>query len=493
MNARLIKETRALLPIFACMLPLIVVPQLIWPPAGFGVLALGVACVVMAGSSFGTEFQHRTISLLLSQPIPRSVIWREKMLVLGAGMVTSLIALLVCLVVSSPVSGRVEWLTLALIPLCAFCGAPYWTLSLRQSIAGMVAAVGAPCGVLAVYGLTVELSGGREPAALVTVVLSLLFIYCAVVCWLGYAKFKRLEAVDIPTRELGLPAGLEAILVAPLTRMSSRFPGPFATLLKKEFRLQQIGLLLAGVFILIAVAGFCLAKRHPEVATGIVAGDIAIYALILPLIAGAISVAEERGWGIAEWHLTLPPSTLKQWSAKMLATLSTSLILGLVLPTAVALVADLVFSQPGARTSFPPAFAILSWVLGQMLVTSVAVYTASFAKNTLQAILAALVILIASGGALLLASYWVHHVARAPVPWVGQFPGDEWLLSPLLSGALAFVLCLFQWFAWSNFRRFGLPARRLIVQFTVTLLAVWLIAWVFFSALFPPTWRPDGF
>jgi hypothetical protein len=111
----------------------------------------------------------------------------------------------------------------------------------------------------------------------------------------------------------------------------------------------------------------------------------------------------------------------------------------------------------------------------------------------LQAILAALVILIASGSALLLASYWVHHVARAPVPWVGQFPGDEWLLSPLLSGALAFVLCLFQWFAWSNFRRFGLPARRLIVQFTVTLLAVWLIAWVFFSALFPPTWRPDGF
>jgi hypothetical protein len=93
MNARLIKETRALLPIFACMLPLIVVPQLVWPMAGFGFFAFAVACVLMAGSSFGTEFQHRTISLLLSQPIPRSVIWRDKMLVLGAGMVTSLVAL----------------------------------------------------------------------------------------------------------------------------------------------------------------------------------------------------------------------------------------------------------------------------------------------------------------------------------------------------------------------------------------------------------------
>jgi hypothetical protein len=241
------------------------------------------------------------------------------------------------------------------------------------------------------------------------------------------------------------------------------------------------------VFILIAVAGFCLAKRHPEVATGIVAGDIAIYALILPLIAGAISVAEERGWGIAEWHLTLPPSTLKQWSAKMLATLSTSLILGLVLPTAVALVADLVFSQPGARTSFPPAFAILSWVLGQMLVTSVAVYTASFAKNTLQAILAALVILIAGGSAIGLGAYWLHHVARVPIPWIGQFPGGEWLILPPLSVALVFVLGLLQWFAWSSFRRYGLTALRLVIQLSVILLSVWLLAWVLFSALFPPT------
>ena len=58
---------------------------------------------------------------------------------------------------------------------------------------------------------------------------------------------------------------------------------------------------------------------------------------------------------------------------------------------------------------------------------------------------------------------------------------------PLLSWALAFVLCLFQWFAWSNFRRFGLPALRLIVQLSMTLLVVWMSAWVFFSALFPPT------
>ncbi|MGO8931793.1 MAG: hypothetical protein ACLQU3_33480 [Limisphaerales bacterium] len=489
MNARLIKETRALLPIFACMLPLIVVPQLIWPPQGFGYAALGFACVLMAGSTFGNEFQHHTISLLLSQPIARSVLWRYKMLVLGAGIATSLAVLLLCLAVSRPAIDGEDWLTLALIPLCAFCGTPFWTLVLRQGISGMVVAVGAPCGMLAVYALLTEHLGEDKPAVVVSAIVFLLLTYCALVYWLGYAKFKRLEAVDIPVRELGLPAGLEAILVAPLTRMSSRFRAPFATLLKKEFRLQQVGILLAGVFVLIAVAGFCLAKRHLDVAAGIVGGDIAIYALILPLIAGAISVAEERGWGIAEWHLTLPPSTLKQWSAKMLATLSTSLFLGLLLPVAVFLVANPLFNPSGARTSFPPALAILCWVLGQILVTSIAIYAASFAKNTLQAILAALIILIASGGALWLGAYWVHHVARAPIPCVGQFPGDEWLILPPLSGALVFVLCLFQSFAWSNFPRYGLIPLRLVIQLVVILLSVWLLAWVLFSALIPPTFN----
>src|ERR1019366_689742 len=114
------------------------------------------------------------------------------------------------------------------------------------------------------------------------------------------------------------------------------------------------------------VAGFCLGKRHPEVAGGIVGGDMVVYMLILPLIAGAISVGEERGWGMAEWQLTLPPSALKQWSAKMMTALSTSLVMGLLLPAAMFLAVDSLLFHPGARIFSPPALAVLSWVLGQM-------------------------------------------------------------------------------------------------------------------------------
>ena len=483
MNARLIKETRALLPMFACTLPLIVVPQLIWPREGFGYIALGVACVVMAGSCFGTEFQHRTISLLLSQPIPRSVIWREKMVILGAGILTSMAALLACLAVSRSAIDYVEWVPLVVIPLCAFCGVPYWTLVMRQGIAGVVAAVGFPSVVMAVCALVNELSGAKNEAALTTAIVALNLAYCPLVGWLGYAKFKQLEAVDIPARELGLPGSLEAILVAPLTRVASRFHGPRAALLKKEFRLQQVSFLLAGVFVLIALAGFCLVRSRPDVAAGIVGGDIFLYSLILPLVAGAISVAEERGWGMAEWHLTLPPSTPAQWSAKMLVTLSTSLVLGLLLPAVMFFVADPLFSRPSARTPIEPGVAILCWVVGQLVVTSVAIYTASFAKNTMQAILAAFVILAVGGGGIWLAINTAHYVGLAPVQWMGQPRVDEGLILPLLSVALVSVLCLFQGFAWCNFPRYGVGVSRLILQFATILLAVMLIPWFFFSAL----------
>ena len=108
------------------------------------------------------------------------------------------------------------------------------------------------------------------------------------------------------------------MLARPLAEVSSRFRGPFASLLKKEFRLQQVSFLLAGVFFLIAVIGFCLVPVHHDLGRGILGGDFGVFMLILPLIAGAIAVAEEKGWDMAEWHLTLPPSALQQWSAKML-------------------------------------------------------------------------------------------------------------------------------------------------------------------------------
>jgi ABC-type transport system involved in multi-copper enzyme maturation permease subunit len=484
MNTRLIKETRDLLPIFAGSLLLIAAPYLIFHlnDAGLGYVVLGLACAVMGGSSFGNEFQHRTISLLLAQPIARSVLWRDKMLILGGGMLASLLVLVVCLQVGrSGIDGE-SWLMPVLIPLCAFCGAPYWTLLLRHGIGGMVFAVAIPGLLLGVNALLTQRLFDEQTIAQVSVII--LVIYCALVYWLGYAKFKRLEAVDGPSRELSLPAGLEAFFVRPLTRASSGFRGPFATLLKKEFRLQQISFLLAGMFVLFAVVGACLIKRYPNLGEGIVGADCFIYALILPLIAGATSVAEEKGWGITEWHLTLPPSALKQWSAKMLAALSTSLVLGLVLPIATFLAGLALFGQLGARGSLPSAPELLCWPLGSLLLTSVAIYAASISNSTLRAILGTVGIIVAAWAVCLLVAFEAMKVVRAMgLSMYYSHPGPE-LIPLLMAGGLFLMLCVVQWFAWSNFRRSGLPARKIIVQLVVILFSVGLTALVIISILF---------
>jgi hypothetical protein len=245
MKARLIKETRDLLPMLLGTLLLIAAPCLIWHSYAEGVsyVAFGLGCVVLGGCSLGNEFQHRTLSLLLSQPIERSVLWREKMLVLGASLGMSLGVLLVCLWVTHPgINSR--WWQVGLVALCAFCGAPYWTLLLRQGIGGMAFAAAVPVLIM----LTARLVSDRLVEARAVQgypALGALLIYCALVHGLGYSRFRRLQVVDGASAELALPAGLEDKLSRPLSRIAARFRGPFASLLKKELRLQQISFLLA--------------------------------------------------------------------------------------------------------------------------------------------------------------------------------------------------------------------------------------------------------
>ena len=196
MNTRLIKEGRDLLPAVACMLLLIVVPNVICHgrAEAVGPLVFGLGCLVLGGWSFGNEFQHRTISLLLSQPIERSVLWREKMLVLGAGIIISLAVLAICFLHYWPGFVLQQW-PLALVALCAFCGAPYWTLLVRQSIGGMAFAAAVPVGLILVNALVTERLLTNEAVESYSAV-ALLLIYCALVYGLGYAKFRQLQVVE---------------------------------------------------------------------------------------------------------------------------------------------------------------------------------------------------------------------------------------------------------------------------------------------------------
>src|SRR6266446_1515696 len=99
-RTRLAKEFRPLLlpwcvaAAAACLLPLF---ALLDDRSGIGVaqffstlsfLAFFGSITVLAGISFGAEFQERTFGLLISQPVERARLWREKLLTLVLGVAT---------------------------------------------------------------------------------------------------------------------------------------------------------------------------------------------------------------------------------------------------------------------------------------------------------------------------------------------------------------------------------------------------------------------
>src|SRR5215475_8412180 len=96
-NVRIAKEAREVLPILGGVAGAIVVPHLVWganaQPFACFVFALG--SVILAASAFGNEVSQRTISTLLSQPVPRGLVWREKTGVAACAVATALAVMLV--------------------------------------------------------------------------------------------------------------------------------------------------------------------------------------------------------------------------------------------------------------------------------------------------------------------------------------------------------------------------------------------------------------
>ena len=138
-NRRVLKEARALFwpwcaITFAGLLPLLPLPS------GIGDVSLLIATAgfwigipLMATLSLGNEFQHRTLSLMLSQPVDRGRIWGEKSTV-------TICAVLSTLLVYAPVfHGALQqefefWLIPASWIVITVCSAMFWTLVARSTI-----------------------------------------------------------------------------------------------------------------------------------------------------------------------------------------------------------------------------------------------------------------------------------------------------------------------------------------------------------------------
>ncbi|HUR45189.1 MAG TPA: hypothetical protein VMZ27_04855 [Candidatus Saccharimonadales bacterium] len=434
-----------------------------------------ISCVLMAGLAFGHEFQQRTISLLLAQPVPRRRIWLQKIGLLGMFLAVGAFSVVLAFYRFDPqlltrsteslaASFDSMWPPLIAITFISFCTVPLLTCLFRSTLLGVVFSFLVPGALLAINGLLCEYVL-RKPAATTFCAYVILGLYAVICLGLGYRTFMHLEVIDGSAlgREIELPQRWKKISSAAMASSWGKFESPTATLIKKELRLQQVTFLLAAIFCVIALLGAFLysAQRGHTQQTNLgevlLTADFVIYIVLLPLLAGSLALAEEKMWGVAEWQIMLPVSLLKQWGIKMLVTLSNSLLLGFFLPLGLLLIGQRWLGPSEAANSFSQWGPVQ--LLGYLIAVQLVVFAGSISGTTVRSILIALGLFGLIGCAIGATDWAFQHYSTFEEYLTygryvfegddGQPVGGRWMLFVL---QMAVCFGLLQRFSFSGFR-----------------------------------------
>src|SRR5262245_2119474 len=199
---RLRKEARPLLwPwIVVSMLGatrLLIGEQLIGPISLTAITLLGavIGIPLLATLPFSTEFQHHTLSVLLSQPEDRANIWKEKAAVAIAFALSAAAFYYLSWGVVPGNGPSAQLLTWPMLTIITIGSAAYWTLVGRSTISGVMLNLMA-AGVLIIIVLYCETFGSNDLLGKAKPVTSILAIaHAGFMFWLGRRKFVRFESV----------------------------------------------------------------------------------------------------------------------------------------------------------------------------------------------------------------------------------------------------------------------------------------------------------
>jgi hypothetical protein len=436
---RVFKEVRAVLP---GLLLAILGPQLVGlalEPADWGAAALPyfLGILLMGAGVFGSEFEHRTLFTCLGQPRSRGQIFREKLVILGVLVSSSLLLLGLgawdVQVLALPT--HFDWdaaVPVLVVTGVVFTTAPAYTLLSRSSLAGAVFTIAGGGGFWALslglvgatrwgferlfpqYPMTSEtwMSGGMATA---------LVLYAMAGLITSWRLFSRLEdrasagqeAVGSPRLGLGWgrstrSAGWTAILGT----------GATAHLIRKELRLHFLPRMLAASLVAGALLVWLVRPALPpgplrellQESTGMT-GILGLAACLTLMITGASSTAEERQLGTLAWQQTQPVPLPRQWRIKLVTTLVVAGVTAYLVPltllwllTGSRFVVQTLMQENGGQ--------FLSVLGGGLLLMVVSVYTSSFSRSSLKAVVPAValtgVLLGIVGGSGGLHALWEH-------------------------------------------------------------------------------------
>lgn len=338
----MIKEIRALFPTYAAALVTIVVGSFGqgYTLIAAGLLAFVFGSIALGAQSFGHEYSHRTLGLLLSQPSDRRRVFFYKLAVLVAMLLTLTAVTLLMFrdVIQRAASPHTEPSMLILAAACGLFIAPWLTLVSRNTLAAVVFTIAIP-GLLAVGS---DLAGaaiyGIENSGQIDRFKTLVFwpgmvTICAIGSVASWRRFMRLEVIEGHGPAMQLPEWLrgrsEAMADAP-----SRPRHFVLMLLAKELRLQQMAFVVAALFTVGWLAMTAFERWGPDPQRLPLNSLAMLYGCVVAMLIGAMASAEERQLGTAEWHLLLPMPAWQQWAIKSGVALGLAVLLAVVLPAA---------------------------------------------------------------------------------------------------------------------------------------------------------------
>lgn len=430
-----------ILPTWIAALLLAAAPVwLLWPstteslPAPPGLIVLvpfGLGLLLLAITPFGQEFNLGTFSLAMTQPVPRRRIWLMKCTVLAVALVLVLVALCVsCLLRADVVleNWKTAWgafytshdgaqqlqslirrslngvfgdslRTGALLVLLAYAGGLWTTLAFRQMSPAFWFTLLSPMLLSLITGwLFSGLSSGVGTAGSL-----LVFILYAGWGFLWARRhFLRAQDVQWTGGTLALRAGRAEVAATPTIAPPKH--RPLRALIRKEFESHYVNLLVAGALLVAHLAIIGVRKLNPDLRAlhQSVLMILEIWWLLwlaMPMLVGAVAVAEERRLGTMEGHLCLPVRRRVQFAVKFAVVLLLGTLLGGVMPCLIewlgtligvpsGLLAPLSRSAGAAQVTLP---ALLAPFLGAAALAVFSFYASTFLRNTLQALAATVI------------------------------------------------------------------------------------------------------
>jgi len=365
MNIRLKKEFQALFWPWLVATLIGLVPILSWmlPASQFDQSFHGVymlACVgfvlgtaLLATLPFGEEFSLRTMSILLSHPVTRWQIWTEKLkITLILTITIALLNAVSCLPFWGMMESQLK-LALAFLVFTVSSGA-FWVLLARSTIGGTVLCLFTQAVVVVTaYVFTqaryfdIGIWDTRQDTEGILLKISLLV--SPVFLWFGWKLFSRLQDTGIASFEIPLLTASNDSKATSKSLLRARSDSPRLNLLCKELSHYRPLLLMAYLFSALWIGMLLLNSFFPlkhNLLADTLNGFMAIYAALVLVTSGCISLGEEKELGIHACNLALPVAWKRQWLLKISLACLIGLGCAILLPLFLAKFETIVAIQP---------------------------------------------------------------------------------------------------------------------------------------------------